>query len=67
MIIPYTYRGFTIQGFYEPIDRGQEIQYSASSTHPNLKGVYSVGNFESWEQTKQEIETEIDELIESWN
>ncbi len=67
MIIPYIYRGFTIEGFYEPSDRGQEMHYSASGTHPNLKGVYSVGNFESWEQTKQEIETEIDELIESWN
>ena len=67
MILPYTYRRFEIEGFYEPDDRLKTMHYSASATHPKLEGVYSVGNFESWEQTKQAIETAIDEMISSWN
>lgn len=67
MILPYKYHDFTIEGFYEPNEDCTEMLFSASATHPNLEGVYSLDGFESWGQAKDAIETAIDELIASWN
>ncbi|MBD1995396.1 hypothetical protein H6G00_01955 [Leptolyngbya sp. FACHB-541] len=66
MIIPYTYQGFTIEGFYEPNESLTEMYFTASATHPDLDPVYSKTG-ETWEDAKQAIETEIDEMIASWN
>ncbi len=69
MIIPYTYREFDIEGFYDPVEQGGEMvmAFTAIAGSEKFQIVCTTSQYATWEEAKAAIETQIDELIASWN
>jgi hypothetical protein len=66
MLIPYTYRGFTVEGFYDEPTPDRCTYSVYVEFPPRLCQCAGIG-LATWQQAMDAAETLIDEIIASWN
>jgi len=66
MLIPYTYKGFTVEGFYDEPTSG-DCTYSIYVAFPPRLCQRAGEGLATWQQAMDAAETLIDEIIASWN
>jgi hypothetical protein len=64
MILPYDYRGYTVEGFYDEPQPDAPCTFSVYIEAPNAESCQQVVSGEkTWAEAKAQAERAIDELI----
>jgi hypothetical protein len=69
MIFPYSYKGFTVEGFYDEPNQDGRCTFSIYVEHAELQQLCQLvgSGISKWNEAQDLAETVIDELISSWN